>query len=444
MYGAKSDAYHSQYWDKPYPDELTAEQRSMGCFTAKDMEEVCKVSAETKVNFIWAIHPGQAFTGKDDNVIDRIMQKFAMMHQLGVRQFAVFVDDVGVPDDQPSLDLNARRLTMLQEAMDKKYNFRGANSADTLKPLHFVPQLYAYGWVNKEKGQRFYEALSKKPAKTQVYITGRNVWSVPNNTDIEFVEKSLKTDVAWWWNYPCNDNADAWIFPMDMYNNFVDMPAIDSYSKLPDELRNCVSLLSNPMQQGEISKIALFSIADYAWNNHRFDNRRSWLAALPAVVGEEYAQVLKALIPYLRFSEPDELGDLIAVYQNTGCAEGLNAKLLYLVYNCRKLARMGRSRVESRRLFWNDIRPWVMKLQRMAELGIEVLDANELDDKAQADARLAEINKELTSQVFYKDGTPYDVTVLEGMGGEIVKYNYNVRLSERYLRPFLQSMGKGK
>ena len=85
MYGAKSDAYHSQYWDKPYPSTLTDEQKSMGCFTADNMKEICEVSAATKVNFIWAIHPGKAFTGNDDNVIDRIIGKFELMHDLGVR-----------------------------------------------------------------------------------------------------------------------------------------------------------------------------------------------------------------------------------------------------------------------------------------------------------------------------------------------------------------------
>ena len=439
MYGAKSDAYHSQYWDKPYPDELTEEQRSMGCFTAKDMEEINKVSAETKVNFIWAIHPGQAFTGKDDNVIDRIMAKFEMMHKLGVRQFAVFVDDVGVPDDQPTLDLNARRLTMLQEAMDKKYNFKGANPADTLKPLHFVPQLYAYGWVNKEKGERFYESLSKKPAKTLVYITGRNVWSVPNNEDIEFVEKPLKADVAWWWNYPCNDNADAWIFPSDMYTNFYDMPEISAAAKLPTELKNCVSLLSNPMQEGELAKIPLFSIADYAWNNSDFNNRASWLAALPAVVGKEYAPVLRQLLPYLRMNDADELGDLIAEYQATGDGHALSAKLSNIAYNCGKLRKMGHSRVESQVLFFQDIRPWLLKLNRMAELAGQIVEAQTMDESDAKTERLAKLAKEVED---LSKNPRYNVTVLEGMGGEIVKYNYNVRLAETYLLPFLKTAGK--
>ena len=285
MYGAKSDPYHSGYWGKPYPDKLTAEQKSMGCFTAADIKQMCEVSVATKVNFIWAIHPGVAFTGNDDAVIDRIMEKFEAMHGLGVRQFGVFVDDVGVPYDEPTLKLNAKRLTDLQNAIDKKWNFSGAVPADTVKPLHFVPQLYAYGWTKAEGRKNFFSALSNTPAKTQIYITGKAVWSVPNNKDLKIVEEDLGRPVAWWWNYPCNDNADAYTFPVDMYSNFIDMPAIDDDARLPENLEGCASLLCNPMQQGEIAKIPLFSAADYAWNNASFDNKTSWNAALTAAVG---------------------------------------------------------------------------------------------------------------------------------------------------------------
>ena len=74
---------------------------------------------QCKVNFIWAIHPGQAFTDSTQtDVLQRIMSKLADMHRLGVRQFGVFVDDVGVPDDQPTLRLGADRLTRLQQLID--------------------------------------------------------------------------------------------------------------------------------------------------------------------------------------------------------------------------------------------------------------------------------------------------------------------------------------
>ncbi len=436
MYGAKSDAYHSQYWDKPYPATLTEEQKSMGCFTADNMKEICKVSAATKVNFIWAIHPGKAFTGKDDNVTDRIMGKFELMHGLGVRQFAVFVDDVGVPTDAPTLALNAKRLTDLQNAMDKKWNYKGAIPADTLKPLHFVPQLYAYGWEKPQTRVNFYKALSNTPHKTQVYITGKQVWTVPNNHDLDVVETDFGRGVAWWWNYPCNDNADAWTFPADMYSNFVDMPEIDGKSTLPKSLEHCASLLSNPMQQGEIAKIPLFSIADFAWNNSEFNSVESWKAALPAVIGRmDYAKALQNIIPYLRVNDPEELGVMIDAYKNGGDAAQLKSVLQNVERNCAALGGLKFSSIKSQSLFYDDIRPWLLKLKATVNVANALIDIAAMPNgdaakKARYEAAAAKAKA-------LNEAPEFSVLALEGMGGGIGKQVYNVQFAKKHLTPFV-------
>ena len=439
MYGAKSDPYHSGYWGKPYPEKLTAEQKSMGCFTAADIKQMCEVSAATKVNFIWAIHPGVAFTGNDDAVIDRIMEKFEAMHGLGVRQFGVFVDDVGVPYDEPTLKLNAKRLTDLQNAIDKKWNFSGAVPADTVKPLHFVPQLYAYGWTKAEGRKNFFSALSNTPAKTQIYITGKAVWSVPNNTDLKIVEEDLGRPVAWWWNYPCNDNADAYTFPVDMYSNFIDMPAIDDDARLPENLEGCASLLCNPMQQGEIAKIPLFSAADYAWNNASFDNTSSWNAALAAAVGKQYAQPLAHILPYLRINDPESMAKLIEDYKTTGNASALKAELTAIIDDCNKVNTLSIEADTAKVLFHADIRPWLLKLRQTASVLNALIDVAAMpagNAKAQAYAQAAAEAKSLTY------GAEFNVVALEGMAEGIGKQDYNARLANKHLTPFVDYMLK--
>lgn len=300
MYGAKSDPYHSLYWNKPYPTTLTVEQQKLGMLTQADVRGLAEAGHKNKVNFIWAIHPGKSFTdaGQSD-VIDRIMEKFSLMHNLGVRQFGVFVDDVGVPNDSASLKLGSDRLTILQQMIDAKWNRAKVPAADTVKPLHYVPQLYAYSWVGKDEAKRFFHSLSTTPAKTCIYITGKAVWTVPNSEDPQLVSSWLGRDVAWWWNYPCNDNDMNKIFPLDMYRNFDDEKWIDRNARLDSNLKGVQTLLSNPMQQGEVSKIALFSIADYAWNEMAFDNDQSWMGALHAIFGNMWQSAFK-LMPYLR------------------------------------------------------------------------------------------------------------------------------------------------
>ena len=238
MYGAKSDPYHSRYWDQPYPKRISAEQKRIGMMTEDMLRHLTDVAHQSKVNFIWAIHPGQAFTNAaSTDVLDRIMEKFQKMYDLGVRQFGVFVDDGGVPDDAPTLKLGADRLTALQQMVDDRWNKVGANPADTVKPLQYVPQLYAFSWVNKEKARRFWESLTPVPAKTNIYTTGYGVWSVPNSRDLEVLHDYLGREVSWWWNYPCNDNDMTKIFPADTYSNFADEAHINNNDRMEQGLR---------------------------------------------------------------------------------------------------------------------------------------------------------------------------------------------------------------
>ena len=165
MYGAKSDPYHSRFWGEPYPTDITDEQLRIGFLTQDMLRDITSMAHATKVNFIWAIHPGTAFVNAEQtDVVPQIMKKLESMYELGVRQFGVFVDDVGVPSDAPTLQLGAARLTQLQKAIDARWNQSGFAPADTVKPLHYVPQLYAYSWVPRMQARAFFDALLQDAA----------------------------------------------------------------------------------------------------------------------------------------------------------------------------------------------------------------------------------------------------------------------------------------
>lgn len=380
MYGAKSDPYHSRYWGDPYPTTITADQERIGYLTQDMMRDITKVAHESKVNFIWAIHPGKAFANAEDpQVLDKIMAKFDSMHSLGVRQFGVFVDDVGVPSDPAIMKLCADNITTLQNRIDNQWNKAGSAAADTVKPLHYVPQLYAYSWVSRERAQEFFESLRSTPEKLNIYITGRNVWSVPNNEDLAVVRSWLGREVSWWWNYPCNDEDHTKLFVMDTYSNFRDETHIDNLSHLERSLVGAQSLIINPMQQGELSKIALFSVANYAWNNMGFDNYSSWEAAIPAVVGKGRAEAFKKLAPYLRYYDTDALGYKVDRYHVSIARKNPNHNTLLNELRevneaCQVIKEMEFSSIESDRLLYNDVRPWLLKLEAMTAEAIALFE----------------------------------------------------------------------
>ena len=445
LYGAKSDPYHSEYWGKPYPQTVTAEQEQNGWLSEDMMRDVCETSAATKVNFIWAIHPGNNFLSSN-TVIDDIMGKFEKMHALGVRQFGVFVDDVSVPSSDADLQLNAQRLAQLQERIEQQWNAPGAVPSDTVRPLHFVPQIYCRSFASSEdQYQRFFKALATTPENVVVYTTGWGVWSVPNSSDFAMPEQYFGREVAWWWNYPCNDNADDRIYPMDMYQNFSDMSAVDGSSRLPSQLTSGIGIVANPMQQGEVAKIPLFSVADYAWNNAKFVNKTSWAAAFPFIFecgknragGDRTApaEALKALAPYLTANDPSgKFGTGLSTSKMLTTVTGL-------LENVEVVKMLADSETESDRLLWRDLRPWVLKLETMlnaAKLLLQV-KLNEYDN---ADDRWKDYLTAVEMMDGISNNADFKVYALEGMGTGVSVSSHIAKPAESYLMPFLTAMRK--
>ena len=438
MYGAKSDPYHSQYWKDPYPTKLTDLQIKNGWLSQDMVKDLTQVSHDTKVNFIWAIHPGNSIMNSS-TVVKDVMSKFNKMYQLGVRQFAVFVDDVGVPKEDAEMKRSATNVANIQKEIEKKYNTNYTAATDTVRPLHFVPQVYCSSWVGEDQRKRFFKSLQTLPKNVTVYTTGWGVWSVPNQNDFNLTASELGRPAAWWWNYPCNDNADAQVFPMDMYSNFYDMPSVNDNAKLPRELTNGLGIVCNPMQQGEISKIPLFSAADYAWNTSGFNNLKSWNAAFPAIIGEEKADALQLVAKYVRWNDPSELNTMINAFKrslNQGNPDitKLTSTLDKVYEACVTIEGLKDSETLSDRLLYNDLAPWLLKVKQMTKSVNSMLVA-----AAAAKGSEEKWNNyvsEIQPVAALDSAEKYKVYSLEGMGDNIPVGVRQSAASRKYLYPF--------
>lgn len=440
LYGAKSDPYHSNYWQQAYPTTITEEQEKNGWLTQDMVKEIAQESHETKVNFIWAIHPGNNFVGSS-SVISDIMGKFQKMYNLGVRQFGVFVDDVSIPSSDADMKTNADRVTGLQQAIEKKWNVAGTAAADTVRPLHFVPQIYCNNFASStDQYNRFFKALSSTPSYVTIYTTGQGVWSVPNENDLAKPAAQLGRNVAWWWNYPCNDNADGQIYPMDMYSNFYDMPSVVSSCRAPSSLNNGMGVVSNPMQEGEVAKIPLFSVADMAWNVGAFNNSTSWEASFKAALpGNEAAQkAFRYLAPYLRYNDPSELSSLISSYKATKKPAQLVTLMGEIADNCAELLKLKDSEVEGEKLLYNDLSPWLLKLQAMSTAAKGMLE--NAADGGKGDERWTNYLAQLATVNGLSTEEAYKAYALEGMGNSISVSERPSQPSQLYLEPFVKYM----
>ena len=77
IYGPKDDAYHKSKWREEYPAEL-----------GKKITEYVNVAKANKIEFMWAIHPGEDIQWNDTDRAN-IVNKLKAMCKLGVRSFAV-------------------------------------------------------------------------------------------------------------------------------------------------------------------------------------------------------------------------------------------------------------------------------------------------------------------------------------------------------------------
>lgn len=432
MYGAKSDPYHSRYWSDPYPITITEQEEKIGYLNQRMMKDIAQTATDNKINFVWAIHPGKAFADpKQTDIIDRIMSKFESMYDLGIRQFGVFVDDVGVPSEREIMDLCATNLTTLQERIDKKWNGAESTAEQRVKPINYVPQLYAFSWVARSKGEEFFNSLSNVPEKVNIYITGRNVWSVPNNEDINIVRGWLGRNVSWWWNYVCNDQDVTKIFVGDMYTNFSDESHIITTNRVQRNLTGLNTLILNPMQQGELSKIGLFSVADYSWNNSAFNNELSWENAIKQILGSQWANDFRIIAPHLRYYDDDAIGYLITRYKQSverkrPAPEALIGELEKVNKACKNLLGMKESTKESDRLFYSDLRPWLLKLCAMSSEALSLLKG------------------ELTLPIDYANNDDFKFEILGGMGESISLAIRTAELSNTSLLPFIYWLRENK
>lgn len=442
LYGAKSDPYHSNYWKDAYPSSITSDQEKNGWLSQNMVKELTEEAHKTKVNFIWAIHPGNSFLNSS-TVVNDIMTKFNMMYNLGVRQFAIFVDDVGIPNTEAGYTLNAERLNAVQQAIEQKYNKPTAAPSDTVKPLHFVPQIYCTTFAGSEEQRKgFFTALANTPQNITIYTTGWGVWSIPNSSDLNQVKKYLGRNVGWWWNYPCNDNADGQLYTKDMYSNFYDMPSVNNNGSLPSLLENGIGIVSNPMQEGELSKIPLFSVADYAWNTARFNNTTSYKAAVKAVVGKNYAEDFEFLADYLRYNDPSDFSTLINSAKSAIQKGNSNTYLVNLQERlekinaaCDKFLAFESSTKLSDRLFYQDIAPWLQKLKTMTVNALRLIEASQTNgEKGARWDEFIDANKNLDA--IYTD-PKYIAYALEGMGNGISVSQRVSQPSELYFKKFV-------
>lgn len=250
LYGPKDDPYHSSPdWREPYPAR-----------EAQQIRELAAEASRNKVDFVWAIHPGQDIQWNRTDSLN-ILSKFDKMYDLGVRSFAVFFDDI--TGEGARAEKQAGLLNYIQkEFISKK---------EGVQPLIMCPTEYNRAWARTDYLDVLGEQLD--PA-IQIMWTGNRVVDDITLEGLEWVNKRIRRPAFVWWNFPVSDYCRDHLLMGPAYG--LDTHADQAIS----------GFVSNPMEWAEASKVALFGVACYTWNMHTYDPQKAWENACTYIMPE--------------------------------------------------------------------------------------------------------------------------------------------------------------
>ena len=252
IYGPKDDPYHScPDWRLPYPED-----------EAENISELVRACGKNRVDFVWAIHPGQDIKWNEEDYRN-LLNKFNMMYDLGVRAFAIFFDDISGDGTNPT-----RQAELLN-----RLNAEFVKEKGDVRPLIVCPTDYSRLWANPgENGNLAIYGKTLDPS-IEVFWTGDYVCSDLTRETMEWVNSRIRRPAFYWWNFPVTDYARHIVMQGPAYGLDTTLTSGD-----------LCGIVSNPMEYGEASKIALYGVADYSWNTGAYNALDNWERALAHIV----------------------------------------------------------------------------------------------------------------------------------------------------------------
>lgn len=256
VYAPKDDLYHRERWREPYPEE----QR-------KQLKQLVAAAQKQKVEFIFALSPGldiRLHGVEAEADLQALLSKYNMLYDLGVRQFALFFDDIKHKDGRG------------QAALLHQVNRLLVHAHPGVKPLWTVPtEYFTEDMVKDGEVKPYTRSFSQHlDPDIQVLYTGPEVVSEEiSSQDIKTVEEIYHRKPLVWWNYPANDYLPGKLALGPVYG----------LSKVAAS--HMAGFLMNPMEQAHLSRLALATGAAYARDPAGYQPEQAWHKALVSQYG---------------------------------------------------------------------------------------------------------------------------------------------------------------
>lgn len=275
IYAPKDDPYHREKWKEPYPQEKI-----------KEIEELVRTSQKNHVDFTFAISPGNTITYSNDDDFQALVNKAQAMWDIGVRSFALYLDDIDPnlhsPQDKEKFGKDENPPAAAQAYLLNRFNEEFIKTHKGAERLITVPTEY-YQANTSPYRKRFAELVQ---SDIVVQWTGIGVVAPTiTSEDADKIHGIFNHDLLIWDNYPVND--------YDRNRLFLG-PLVGRDADLTTE-HGVIGLTANPMNEAEASKIPLFTVADYTWNPEAYHSNDSLEKSLKEFAGDA-AEFLKFFV----------------------------------------------------------------------------------------------------------------------------------------------------
>ena len=373
VYSPKDDAYLRARWRDEYP---AAELARLG--------ELVDRADANHVRFTYALSPGLSVCYSSASDIAALTRKFDSLYDIGVRSFAIPLDDISYTKWNCDADekkfgtgggaAGAAQAYLLNQAWK---DFSAQHTG--LQPLEMVPTEYS------DLADSPYKKALREKLDPSVVVEWTGVGVIAPTITTEQLKQARTVyghPILVWDNYPVNDYVTSRLL-LGPYTG-----------REPGVASEAVGVTANPMIQGEASRLALFTSAAYLWNPHAYDPRAAFLASVRDLAGPSAAKWLRIFAEndyssQLDPSESPTLTKLIAAFRKAYTDDnGLDrAAAALTAYFTDMAATPAELRAHlSNSAFLDETSAWLDKLGRYGTAGRTAVALLLADKKGDTDA----------------------------------------------------------
>ncbi|KAJ5110318.1 hypothetical protein N7532_002963 [Penicillium argentinense] len=263
-YSPKDDPFLRAQWRDPYPPDKLAV-----------LKQLAERAIEDHVAFTYALSPGLSVCYSSDQDEQVLINKFQSLWNIGVRGFAIPLDDISYtrwncPEDEARWGTGGDAAGRAQAYFLNRVQKDFIDTHAGITPLQMVPTEY------KNMSDSPYRTALREELDPRVIVFWAGPQTVtPNITtaDAQQAKAVFGHDILIGDNYPVNDYVSNRLL-------------LGPYAgREPGVTGQIYGLTVNPMVQSQPSKIAQFGSASFLWNSQAYNSNSTWLAGLKYLGG---------------------------------------------------------------------------------------------------------------------------------------------------------------